>query len=268
VSAAGLAAGAGVVAAVGLAELAAALEARPTAGRRAAWPTLGLVPPSAPLLVGAALVGGLLLGWIGLAVGAATGALAIREQQGRGQRRSVRARERGTGALARSMGDALRAGRSIRGALDGAAADRSVPAPLRADVAQTCATLAHGAALREALAGLARGGGPQLTLLAAVTALHAEQGGGLVRELHSLAEDADRAVRLDEERAAATAQARATVRTVALLPLVALAGGQLIGGDLLGAVAQRPAALALLTVGLLLELAAVLLSRRLVAQAA
>lgn len=226
------------------------------------------VPRATPFVVAGALVGWALLGPFGLLVGAGVVTAGLRAAARAGHRRAGRRAERGVGALARSLADAVRAGHSVRGALHGAAADRAVPATLRAGVQEIDAALLRGATLADGLRRLASTAGPQLTLLCAVVALHAERGGRLPHALDRLAEEADRAVRLDEERAAATAQARATVRTVAALPLLALAGAQLIGGNLLSAVAHKPVALGLLLVGLSLEGAAVLIARRLVARAA
>lgn len=221
----------------------------------------------APVIVGA-LVGWALLGTAGFAVGAIGSAGTRRLAATRGARRGVRQRERGVGALSRSLADAVRAGHSVRGAIHAAAGDPAVPNPLRHDLVEMDAALLRGAGLPAALQRLGRSGGPQLVLLSAVVALHAERGGRLPHALDRLADESDRAVRLDEERAAATAQARATVRTVAALPLLALAGAQLLGGDLLSAVAAHPASLALLACGLGLELAAVVIAQRLVADAA
>lgn len=239
----------------------------PHGDRAAAARRRRAVHPLGPLLAGAA-VGWAVLGSPGIVLGAILGIGAGRAGAARSQRRAARLRERGVGALARSLSDAVRAGHSVRGALHAAALDQAVPAALRRVVVQGDAALQRGAPLPAALRHLGAQGGPQLVLLCAVVALHAERGGRLPYALDRLAEDADRAVRLDEERAAATAQARATVRTVAALPLLALAGAQLVGGDLLGAVAEHPASLALLITGLALEVAAVVIAQRLVAATA
>ncbi|MFT4035899.1 MAG: type II secretion system F family protein [Patulibacter sp.] len=281
-----VAGGAGVLAGAALCELAAAMAATPRGGWTWPLPPVGrrLRPDgggqrqrqrqrqrglvgSWPIIGGAALAGWLLLGWLGATVGATVGAALLRFGASHRERVDARSRERGVGAVARALADAVRAGQSIRGAFDGVAADRAVPAALRGELARVQRDLAHGVPLARALRGLAARGGSQLTLLAAVVVLHAERGGALAQELHALADDADHAVRLDEERASATAQARATVRTVAALPVLALAGAQLLGGNLLESVARRPVALALLSIGLLLEAAAVLIARRLVARA-
>lgn len=269
-----LAAGAGLCAAVALHDLARMLEAAPAPADRGAAAGVPAraprrtVPPALPPIAGAAAGGWLLIGVAGIAAGLALGLGAVHLLRRRERQGHARARERGTGPLARSLADALRAGHSIRGALAAAGDDRAVPAPVRTAVAASSKALAHGTPLDRALQGLAGGGGGQLALLAALVSLHAEQGGALVQQLLALADDAEQAARLDEERAGATAQARATVRTVAALPLLALVGAQLLGGDLLGAVAERPVALALLATGLLLELGAVLIARRIVARVA
>jgi tight adherence protein B len=228
---------------------------------------LPAVPRAAPLGFAAALVGWALLGPLGVIAGPATAIAAARAAGQRGRRRVARQCERGVGALARSLADAVRAGHSVRGALHGAATDRAVPIALRGAIQEIDAALLRGATLADALRRLGQDAGPQLLLLCAIVALHAERGGRLPQALDRLAEDADRAVRLDEERAAATAQARATVRTVAALPLLALAAAQLLGGNLLSAVGRTPISLALLVTGLALEVVAVVIAGRLVARA-
>ncbi len=237
--------------------------------RRASWTSRRAVERRAwAPLAASAIAGWGLVGGLGFAAGPLIALIALRAARARQARRSTHACERGAGGLARSLADAVRAGHSVRGALHAAARDHAVPAEVRAATIDADAALQRGASLPDVLHHLARRGGPQLVLLCAVVALHAERGGRLPHVLDRLADDADRAVRLDEERASATAQARATVRTVAALPLLALAGGQLLGGDLLGAVAGHPLSLGLLLVGLALEVAAVVLSQRLVAAAA
>jgi Flp pilus assembly protein TadB len=222
-----------------------------------------------PLMVlAAAALGWTVLGVAGALAGAALVPLIARYGVRLHAERLRRERERGAGALARSLADTVRGGHSVRGALHAATTDRAVPDSLRGQLNAADAALHRGTTLVDALGELARAGGSQLVLLCAVLALHAERGGQLPRALDSVADDADRASRLDEERAAATAQARATVRTVAALPLLALAGAQLIGGNLLGSVAQHPVSLALLLLGLLLEAVAVFVAHRLVARAA
>lgn len=213
-------------------------------------------------------VGWALLGTAGLPLGGTCALMGMRATAGARQRRGAKHRERGVGALARGLADAVRAGHSVRGAMHAAAADQAIPPALRRTMVEADAALQRGAALPAVLHGLGQRGGPQLVLLCAVMALHAERGGRLPQALDRLAEDADRAVRLDEERAAATAQARATVRTVAALPILALLGAQVLGGNLIAAVAQHPISLGLLLAGLLLEVAAVVIAHRLVTAAA
>lgn len=225
--------------------------------RRAPHPA---VPPAA--------IGGLLgyagAGLLGVPAGVIGGLLVARALRRAHARRALRASERAVGSFARSTADAIRGGQSLRGALALSAEDLSVPAALRARLRRSAAAMQRGAPTAHVLEELARGGGPQLTLLVAIVALHAEHGGRLAVALERLAGDADHAATLDDERATATAQARATVRTVAALPLIALVGAQALGGDLLGSVAAHPAALALLLLGLGLELIAVLIAQRLV----
>ncbi|MBJ7472529.1 MAG: type II secretion system F family protein [Solirubrobacteraceae bacterium] len=198
------------------------------------------------------------------------GALAVSVSivRGRGADRGRRrAREAGVPTLARSLADALRGGASIRAALAAAAEDRSIPAELRATVRSEAAGLALGAPLRPTLTALGQAGGPGMRLLCGTVAMHLDAGGALASQLERLAADGDASRKVDQDRVAATAQARATVRVVAALPLLAMGGAQLASPGFLAAVIGHPIALLLLIVGLVLEVAAVLVARAIVGTA-
>lgn len=214
-----------------------------------------------------AAAGWLLGGAVGalVVVAALAGSLRLRAQL-TAQRRTA-ALERDVAPLARSMADALRGGRSLRGALLDAAGDRALSGAMRTELARVAARLQHGESTTAGIAQLGAAGGPSLRLLAGAAALHSETGGRLAGELERLAGHAERAARADDERAAATAQARATVRMVGALPLLALAGGELLGGGLIGSIGSSPAGLALLFAGFTLQLAAVLAARAIVGPA-
>ena len=114
------------------------------------------------------------------------------------------------------------------------------------------------------LATLADSGGASLRLLCGTVAMHVDAGGALASELDRLATRAEASQRVEEERHAATAQARATVRVVAALPLLAMGGAQLASPGFLGQIVANPLALGLLVLGLLLEVVAVLTARAIV----
>lgn len=183
-------------------------------------------------------------------------------------RRAARARARACEAAAPSLGrvlaDALRGGASIRTALVSAGDDHSIPDALRHTLAFEGHALSAGRPLRQSLEVLASSGGDGLRLLCGTVALHAESGGRLSTELERLAVAADAARRVEQDRVAATAQARATVRVVGVLPLLALAGAQLASPSFLGKIASHPIALGLLLLGLLLEAVAFVAARAIV----
>lgn len=202
---------------------------------------------------------------VGVALVVGPSAVAASMLRGRrARRRQARACELGVPALARVLADALRGGASVRGALVGAAEDRSIGAALRAVLVRHAGALTAGAPLRSALRSLSGEGGPALRLLCGTVALHIDAGGRLSFELERLATAADDARRVEEDRIAATAQARATLRVVAALPLLALVGAQLASPAFLATVAANPIALALLLLGLTLEVVAFLAARAIV----
>ncbi len=132
---------------------------------------------------------------------------------------------RGRGAEAEALGGACRA--CARGLAAGLpvtdalafAADAAEPAlaPLLRDVA---ARLRAGVPASDAAASL--GGLEGGELVRAALAVHAEVGGDLVAALRGVGTSLDARAAAVRERAAATAQARATARGAALLPAVAL----------------------------------------------
>ena len=182
----------------------------------------------------------------------------------RARAREAAERERGMPALARSLADALRGGASVRASIDAAADDRSIPRALREEISEVARSVRLGVPLDPALAALAERGGPGLRLLCGSIAMHLEAGGALAGEIVRLAADGEAAARIEEERVAATAQARATVRVVAALPVLALLGAEVATGNFIGTIAANPLALALLLLGFGLEAAAILSARAIV----
>jgi tight adherence protein B len=197
-----------------------------------------------------------------IVAGCAWAGAAYRER--RSARGASRQRERGAPAFARALADALRGGASVRGALAAAATDRSIPPPLRRELATVSGGITLGAPVDVALARLAGRGGPSLRLLCGTIMLHLEAGGALAGQLDRLATDAEAALRIDEDRIAATAQARATVRVVAALPVLALLGAEVTSSNFLSTIAGSTPALALLLCGFVLEAAAIVAARAIV----
>jgi tight adherence protein B len=208
----------------------------------------------------AAVLGGWLAGFTGVAALAGAtlaGAQALRRAGAVRERRAV---ERGVPGFARVLADALAAGHALRAALALASEDRSITPALRRRLRLAAARLAVGATLGTTLSELAAPDERSLRLLCGTVALHLESGGALPEALRRLAASEESAARAEAEARSATAQSRATVRVVAALPLLGLVLAQLGSGDLIAHVARKPIALALLICGLSLELAAVLAS--------
>lgn len=197
-----------------------------------------------------------------LAAAAAAGASVLRSRRAAAEAR--RRHEAAVPALARSLADALRGGSSVRAALGAAAADLAVPAVLRHAVRSEAAALAAGAGLPASLGRLACAGGPSMRLLCGTVALHLHAGGALASQLDRLATGAEAARRVDDDRHAATAQARATVRVVAALPLLAMAAAHVASPEFFGQILGNPVALALLLAGVVLEAVAILAARAIV----
>jgi tight adherence protein B len=183
---------------------------------------------------------------------------------GRAARSRRRACEHGTPTLARSVADALRGGASIRSAVREAAADRSVPPALREELCAASSAIELGTPLDAVLLRLAGRGGPGLRLACGTISMHLESGGALATALERVAIDGEAALRVEEERLAATAQARATVRVVAALPVLALLGAELTSGHFVAGIVAKPVSLALLVAGLTLEALAVVAARAIV----
>ncbi len=142
--------------------------------------------------------------------------------------------------LCERMSSAIRAGRSLRAALERAAGE--APEPARTELRVLAGDLALGArvedALRDATARV------PIRELAAVTAtidVQRRAGGSLVRALDELADRLRGRRRLVAEVRAATAQARATAWIVAAIPVVgALAVELAAPGTLLGIFGSGP----------------------------
>ncbi len=113
----------------------------------------------------------------------------------------------------------LRAGRSLRQAIEEGAADLPQPAAERLDRAARAVEL--GASPATALELI--GSGPDVRAIAAAAALQAQHGGDLVALFEGVAEVLVERAALRRSAAVATAQARATGRIVAFMPLGGLA---------------------------------------------
>ena len=224
---------------------AAASRTRLAAERRAgrsAWPG-GPRALIATMAVGpsfAALAGGVLGGVVAASAGVlmAVGAIVV-ALRARATRR-LDAVAAHVPLLCERMSSAIRAGRSLRAALERAAGE--APEPARTELRMLAGDLALGArvedALRDATARV------PIRELAAVTAtldVQRRAGGSLVRALDELADRLRGRRRLVAEVRAATAQARATAGIVAAIPVVgALAVELAAPGTLLDVFGSEP----------------------------
>jgi tight adherence protein B len=155
----------------------------------------------------------------------------------------------------------VRAGRSLAQAVAEVAGD--MPEPIRGSMREAAEAIAVGTSPGEALGALAGDGDG--ALLAAAIAVQARAGGDLAALLDDLA---DALVEREAQRrlaAGITAQARATARTVACMPLAALAGLWLLDGGALQGLLAAPLGWAALALSGGMTLAGVLMIRRIAA---
>jgi len=142
------------------------------------------------------------------------------------RRRFHAAFEAGLGPWARSLGDAIGAGQSVRAAVIVSAP--GCPAPVSGEVARVRADLETGAALEDALARLSeRIGLPALDSVIGALGVAARSGGDVARLLHRFATANDERVALLADSRSATAQARMTGVAVAAMPAAGLAFAEL-----------------------------------------
>jgi tight adherence protein B len=168
--------------------------------------------------VGAALIGGWLLGGIGVAVplalagpGIAAGAVSSR------RRRYRRAVERAVPEVAVAIADSLAAGRSLRASLGAAAT--SLDGPAAVELARLAAELELGAPTADALVGWRRRmHSERVDAFAAALLSQRMAGGDLAGLLRRFADGAAERDRVAEDARSATAQARFTGLLVVAMP--------------------------------------------------
>ncbi len=153
--------------------------------------------------------------------------------------------------------DELRSGRGLRGAFESAADGCSHPAIVRA-----LATSRLGGDVPAALrAGQTQ---PVVLSLAALWEVSEDSGAALAGALDRLIAGARQAEQVRREVSAQLAGPRATVRVLALLPLVGLGMGLLMGADPIGFLTGTKWGWVCLAVAAVLEVAGVFWMRRLV----
>jgi tight adherence protein B len=206
----------------------------------------------AVLLTGSAPLAGL------AAAGPAAAGWAIARRR-RDYRRAV---ERDVPAIAGAVADAVAAGGSLRLALPAAAV--GLRGASAVELARVCSDLDLGVSPHGALDGLSwRLGSPRVDAL--VTAILSQQraGGDLASLLRRHAQAAAERARSEQEARSATAQARMTGGLVVAMPLILALLVELIAPGFVAGVAAEPAALVLLAVAGLLQVAGFVLIHRL-----
>jgi tight adherence protein B len=213
---------------------------------------------AAALLAAGWLVGGVALGVLAALAGPAAVVLAIRARRQRWREELRRAAP----ACARTMADALGAGRSIRTAIGDAAA--SAEGAAAHELRTAARALALGEPTESVLVRLQlRAGSHAWNTLTAAVLLQRDAGGdlaGLLRELAASGEAADRAER---DARAATAQARFTAWLVLGLPLAAAVTAELAAPGFAAGLLTNPLSAWLAAFAVVLQLVALLCISRL-----
>jgi tight adherence protein B len=228
----------------------------PTAPERRRLAVLGTLA----LLAGAWLLLGPLPALIAAAGGpaAVAGALRVRRRRWRAE---VRA---GAPAVARALADALAGGHSVRGAVEEAGRRGGVQGAAGAVLADGARALALGEPTEVVLGALAaRAADPAWETLVAAVLLQRDAGGDLAGLLRGVAVDLEAARRTADEARSATAQARYTALTVTLMPMGALVLAELGAPGFTLDLFSQPLTAVLAGTGLVLQLFALLLVRRL-----
>jgi tight adherence protein B len=212
------------------------------AGRAGREPT----PPErrrlAVLGAGALLAAGWLLAGpvLGLVL-AASGPALVGQALAARRRRWRRGLADGAPTVARALADALSGGHSIRGGLQELGRTGAVPGPAGVELRAAGRRLALGAPTDEVLEHLRRrAAAPAWDTLVAAVLLQQRAGGDLARLLRSIAASCEHARRVEADARGLTAQARATARLVAGLPVVGLAVGELAAPGSLAALLGDP----------------------------
>jgi tight adherence protein B len=217
----------------------------PTTAERRRLAILG----AATLLVAGWLLAGPLLG----AVLAAAGPAALGRLLAARHRRWRRALAASVPTVARALADALSGGHSLRGAVEDVGRSGAIRGPAGIELATAAHRLGLGAPTETVLTELrTRAADPAWDALIAATLLQRDAGGDLAALLRSIAASREHARRIEADAHTTTAQARATARLVASMPLAALALSELIAPGTLLALLTDPAARLLLLAGLLL----------------
>jgi tight adherence protein B len=230
--------------------------------RARGWP-FGPLSYAAALACAALVAGGLgwsLLGPVGAVLGAAGAPTLIEWGLAR---RAGRAKDRMEGQLREAvvaMASAVRAGRSVRGALVEAVDE--VEEPLRRHLRTVTVRLEVGEPIEVALDNLAAAGPPDARLLVTLLGLHGRTGGDLPAMLDEVAAIIAQRTDARSTLRALTAQGRASGVVLAVLPIAFVTLLSWTGGGGLGAFYRTPLGMVLLLAGLLCDVLGFLWIRR------
>ena len=165
---------------------------------------LSLVLAGGATVAGLALVGPAAGAALGLAAGASTSRLVLARRRAYGRRIDA-----GAARAAVVLADSLSGGRSIRGALEAAAA--RLQGPVGVEFARMSSDIALGLTTDEALGRLRRRAcSRRIDMVVAAIRLQRRSGGDLSRLLRDIAGTAEETERLAQDARTATAQARFT----------------------------------------------------------
>ena len=193
---------------------------------------------------------------------AAGGPLAASWMLARRRRRYLASVEQGLPAVATALADALAAGRSVRGALGGAAG--SLEGPPAVELARVGADLELGASTSAALLELRRRlRSRRVDAFAAALGSQQLGGGDLAGLLRRYAIAAAERDRVAADARSATAQARFTGLLVVAMPTGAAVFAELIHPGFVAGLLAEPAAAALLGVAAVLQICGFAAIRRL-----
>lgn len=208
-------------------------------------------------------------GWLlaGPAAGlllAAGGPLLVGRALAMHRRRWRRALAEDVPAVARALADALAGGHSVRGGLGELARAGALPGPAGAELRAVHRRLALGEPTEDVLEHLRRrAADPAWDTLVAAVLLQRRAGGDLARLLRSIAASCDDARRAEADARGLTAQARATAKLLAGLPVAGFALGALLAPGMVGGMLADPRSRTLLILAGLLGAVAFAVIRRL-----
>ncbi|MBM3634199.1 MAG: hypothetical protein FJW99_02765 [Actinobacteria bacterium] len=225
------------------------------------------------LLLGCALAASLVSALVLLVVlrrplmalpGLLVGVIGLRVFLSAADRRHLRRVGEAMPSVAQMLASAVAAGLSLRQAIVRAA--RDTPDPLGAELRRASGEMELGARVDDALAGLAhRLPDPDLGLLVTAILVQRRTGGDLARALRDMAARLEERGRLARELRGATAQARATAWMVAALPVLGAALAEAAAPGLISRTASTPTGAIVLLASVLLQVAGILIIRRIAA---